>query len=57
MFYDWLMLQNQYGRYNIVVWPLANPVINEQFKNIQCLFSQRVDFRLNTLLHGALQLK
>ena len=41
---------------NIIIWPLANPYINDQFKNIHSLFSQNVDFRFNTLLHGALQM-
>ena len=35
---------------------LASPYINDQRENIQCIFSQNVNFRLNTLLHGARQL-
>ena len=56
MFYTLSMLRNQYYHDNIIVWPFANPYINDQFQNTRCLFSQNVDFRLNTLLHGALQL-
>ena len=50
------MLRNECGHNNFIPWLLANPHINDQFKNILCLFSQNVNFRLNILLHGALQL-
>ena len=49
------MQRNECDHHNFILWPLANPYINDQSKNIQILFSQNVDFRLNTMLHGALQ--
>ena len=57
MLNTWIKLGNQCDHDYFVVWPLANLYINDQSKNIHCLFSQNVNFRLNTLLHGALQLK
>ena len=50
------MLWNQCHKIYFITWPLANSYINDQFKNMQRLFSRNVNFRLNTLLHGALQL-
>ena len=52
-----MMLQNQCDHNRSIIWPLANPDINDKFKNIQCLFSKNAHFRPNTLLHGALQLR
>ena len=51
-----MMLQNQCDHKRSIIWPLANPYINDQFKNLQCLFTQNPDFRLNTMLYGVLQL-
>ena len=50
------ILEYKYDHNYFFVWLLANPYINDQSKNIKCLVSQNVNFRLNTLLHGALQL-
>ena len=36
------------------LWLHANPNTNDQYKNIHCRFSRNVNFRLNTVLHGAL---
>ena len=44
------MLHKQCNHNDFIVWPPANPYMNDQFKNIQGLFSQNVYFRLNTLL-------
>ena len=54
--YSYIILQNQCDHDNIILWPLANPYINAHLKDIHRLFSQNVNFTLNTLLHGALQL-
>ena len=51
-----IVLRNQCDYDNIIHRPLANPYINDHFYNIHCLFSQNDNFRLNTLLHGGLQL-
>ena len=51
------MLKNPCDQNNFIFWLLANSYIYDQYKNIQCLFSQNVNFRLNTLLRGALQLQ
>ena len=56
MFNTWIKLGNQCDHNYIVDWPPANPCINDQFKNIKCCFSQNVNFRHNTLLHGALHI-
>ena len=50
------MLRNQWDRDDIILLQLANPYMNYQFKHIHWLFSQNVNFRLNAMLHGALQL-
>ena len=50
------MPQNQCDNTSLILRQLANLYINYQFKNIQCRSTQNVDFRLNTMLHGALQL-
>ena len=47
------MLRNECGHDNFI---LANPHINDQFKNIPCLFSQNVNLILKTLLHGAIHM-
>ena len=51
-----MILRNQCYHDNfIILWPLANPYIHYRLKNIQ-FFSQNANFRLNTMLHGAIQL-
>ena len=50
------MLGNQCYHNNFIVWPLANPYINNQYEYMLCQFTQNVDFRLNTMLHGALHM-
>ena len=56
MLNTYIMLENQCDYDNIIFWPLALFYINDHFKNIHCLISQNVNFRINTLLHGALQM-
>ena len=51
------MLRSECGHNNFILWPLAIPYINDQFKNIQCPFSQNVILRIYTMLHGALHLE
>ena len=56
MIYNWIKPENLCNHNNFVVWPLVNPYINDQCKNIQCPLTQNANFRLKKLLHGALQL-
>ena len=49
-----MMLGNQCDHNNSIIWPLTDPYMNDKFINIQCLFSQNLNLRLNTMLHGAL---
>ena len=56
MLYAYIVLRNQCDHENISHLLLANPYINDHSKNTHCLFSQNDYFRLNTLLHGSLQL-
>ena len=56
MLYTYIILRNQHDHPYFILWLLANFYMNDQCKNIQWPFSQNTDFRLNTLLHGALQL-
>ena len=38
-----------------MIRPRVTPYMNDSFKRkIQCLCSQKVNFRLNTMLHGAI---
>ena len=46
------MLPNQCDHNDFILWPLANLYMNDQFRNMQCPFSQKVNFRLNIMLHG-----
>ena len=41
MLYTYLMLRKQWDHDNIILWQLSNPNINDQFKNIDCLFSKK----------------
>ena len=51
------MLRKQYDYNCFILWSLADHYINDEFKNTQCLFSRKVNFMLNTILHGAFQVK
>ena len=50
------MQRSQCDHNNLILWPIANPYINDQLKSIQCLFPKNVNFTLNTLLLGALHM-
>ena len=46
LLYAYIVLQNQCDNDYIILWPLADPYINDHFKIIHCLFSQNDKFRL-----------
>ena len=58
MLYTWVILKYQCDHNYLILWLLANPYtcIYDQSKKNQGPVSQNVNFRLNTLLHEALQL-
>ena len=58
LLYTWAILIYQWDHNYFILWLLADPYIKiyDKSKITQCLVSQNVNFRLNTLLHGALQL-
>ena len=58
LLYPLILLRYQCDLSYFTMWPYANPYINEQLKKKQktfiACFLKNVNFRLNTLLHGAL---
>ena len=43
-----MMQRNQRDHNNFLIWPLANPNLNDKFKYIQMTLLSNVNFRLNT---------